>query len=403
ARRRPCPVAAPLAGRAGAPRGRSDALGLAVELGGDLGPDRVHVEGAHLADQLLERVRGKGARLGEDHDPVADRHDRGYGGVVEALGERRLRLSVELAELGVGVLLTGLVDARREGVAGATPRGPEVQQDDALVGDLVEVVLGYLDRRHSDSCLVCVAFECAALEGLTLTRARAFHPSLRRGRASRNGGFRYPRTRPHAARPPVSRTGRRGRAGAAGSGTGPRHGGRMPEGGRGTAARPPGRPFPSRGPAAPAPHEPSRGAARRDIRRGSGACPAGRARPGAREDDRERGARCRARSTTLWPRWGAGCAGPAASSATCSPRPATWWPRSGAAWAGPAGGAATCSPSRAAAGWTPPRRGRRRGLAARRRNGGPSGSSARAGRRPPATRPTSPPARDATPPRWASS
>jgi predicted dinucleotide-binding enzyme len=90
------------------------------------GSDLVHVEGLGLGDQLLERLFRQRARLGEQHDVVADDHQGGDGGDVEGRGHLGLRLGVDLAEHRVRVLLGRLLEDRPEHPARRAPLGPEV-------------------------------------------------------------------------------------------------------------------------------------------------------------------------------------------------------------------------------------------------------------------------------------
>ena len=55
-------------------RRRDRLLGL---LPREVGADAVHVERAHLGDEVVEHGAGEGARLREDADAVLERHDRG--------------------------------------------------------------------------------------------------------------------------------------------------------------------------------------------------------------------------------------------------------------------------------------------------------------------------------------
>jgi len=117
----------------------------------DLLAHLVHVELLDLIDDRLEGLRGQRARLAEQQHAVAEHHDRRDRRDADRLRQILLGLGVDLAEHHVGVLLGGLLEHRREHLAGTTPLGPEVEQHDAgLLDDLLEVVDGDLDgaRTH---------------------------------------------------------------------------------------------------------------------------------------------------------------------------------------------------------------------------------------------------------------
>src|SRR4051794_14503303 len=130
------------AGQGSREAGRGPSGLLLLRLG-DLTAYVVHVEAAHGLDQLCERRRGQRPGLAEDHDPVAERHQRGDRGDLERSGEALLVLGVDAGEGDVGVGLRRLLVDRCEHPARPAPRRPEVDQDDAVLGhDLLEVLLG---------------------------------------------------------------------------------------------------------------------------------------------------------------------------------------------------------------------------------------------------------------------
>src|SRR5215213_5243851 len=98
---------------------------MSVVVGSQLLAYVVHVELLDLLDQRLERRLGKGARLREDDDAVAHRHDRRDRADVELGGQGLLGLGVHLAEGDVGVLLRGTLVRRGEAYTGPAPAGPE--------------------------------------------------------------------------------------------------------------------------------------------------------------------------------------------------------------------------------------------------------------------------------------
>src|SRR5690606_17496126 len=111
---------------------RPDSALLLALLLGDLAAHRVHVDGPHLADEVLQRRGGQRAGLGVEHDAVAHRHQRRDRRDAERLRELDLRLGVDLAEGDVLVGLRGLLEDGRELVARPAPLGPEVDEDGAV-------------------------------------------------------------------------------------------------------------------------------------------------------------------------------------------------------------------------------------------------------------------------------
>src|SRR6476659_6866465 len=86
--------------------GSSSTSGLLV-VPGLGGPDLLHVQCADLCDQLLERLGGQGARLGEDQGALLERHQCRDRGDLRRGGDGLLGLGVHRAEDDVGVGLRG--------------------------------------------------------------------------------------------------------------------------------------------------------------------------------------------------------------------------------------------------------------------------------------------------------
>ena len=117
----------------GRDRGRAHVVVVVVVLvlgvvRGD-GVHLLHVEGAHLTDEVLERGLGQRARLREHDDVLAEDHQGRDRLDAERTGELLLRLGVDLGEHEVGVRRRGLLEHGRELPARAAPGRPEVDQD----------------------------------------------------------------------------------------------------------------------------------------------------------------------------------------------------------------------------------------------------------------------------------
>src|SRR5690606_13759891 len=72
----------------------------------------------------------------------------------EMAGERLLVVGVHLDEADVRVFLGGLLEGRRERLAGAAPGRPEVDHDDVVAGDgLVELLGDKVGNCHAASSI----------------------------------------------------------------------------------------------------------------------------------------------------------------------------------------------------------------------------------------------------------
>src|SRR5450756_1704014 len=102
---------------------------------GDLGADLVHVQVLDRRHDLLERSRGQRAGLGEDEDAVPERHQGRDRGDAHPTGELLLGVGVDLRVHDVGVLRGRRLEDGPEHAARAAPRGPEVDEHDAVAFD----------------------------------------------------------------------------------------------------------------------------------------------------------------------------------------------------------------------------------------------------------------------------
>src|SRR4029453_8540346 len=110
---------------------------------GDLRADLLHVQRLGLGHHVRQGRRGQGTGRAEEKDLVPEDHQGGYALDVERRGELLLLVGVDLPEDHVRVVPGGLLEGRREPAAGATPGGPEVEDDDAPGLDgLPEVLVG---------------------------------------------------------------------------------------------------------------------------------------------------------------------------------------------------------------------------------------------------------------------
>jgi hypothetical protein len=108
--------------------------------------DLVHVEILHLADQILEYIFRKHARLSRDHDPIPYHHEGGDRLHVKGLRQLLLLLGVHTAEDDVGVPLGGLLQDREEPLARRTPGGPEVDYHGVVVIDYLPQAFSIVQR-----------------------------------------------------------------------------------------------------------------------------------------------------------------------------------------------------------------------------------------------------------------
>src|SRR6266545_2569809 len=215
----------------------------------ELRPDLVHVEGAHLPDEILERRLGQRPGLREEQDLVAQDHQRRDRPDLERPREIGTRLGVDLSEGDVRVLLRNLLVRRGERAARSAPACPPVEEyDPVLLDDLLEVAARDLDRRVSHGTLSEPPHNAdGAIARLILAARKGFccpwvGPHALSGwagtcgaSAGASGGGSRAAVRPRRC----SRRSRRGRAGCAPTRLGRARGSRSPSPSRYSSPRAP--------------------------------------------------------------------------------------------------------------------------------------------------------------------
>src|SRR5881392_1410282 len=115
-----------------------------------------HVEFPALGDDLLERRTRKRARLREENDLLAEKHQGRDRADIERRGQVLLIVGVHFSKHDVGVLFRTGLEYRREAFARPAPRRPEIDEDHVVtIHDLFEIVLGQRDRCHAKISGIC--------------------------------------------------------------------------------------------------------------------------------------------------------------------------------------------------------------------------------------------------------
>ena len=117
-------------------------------MSGETGANLVHIQLLDLADQILERTGRQRPGLLKDADTIAESHNGRNRLNLEMRRELRAILGAYLPEGDIGVLFGSLFVNRAECTAGSAPARPEVQQHDAFVYGLVEVLSGDSNGCH---------------------------------------------------------------------------------------------------------------------------------------------------------------------------------------------------------------------------------------------------------------
>ena len=94
-----------------------------------------HIQIACLRDEIIKIRGAERARLLEDDLSLLGHHERGDGLYSGGARQLLVLVDVDLREDDVGVLFAGLLEDGSEGPAGASPGGPEINEDDVVVGD----------------------------------------------------------------------------------------------------------------------------------------------------------------------------------------------------------------------------------------------------------------------------
>ena len=108
-----------------------------------------HVQGLCLRDQVLKSSGRKSTGVTEDQDAFAEDHQGRDRRDLCGSSKFLLRISVDLAENDVWVLLRDGLEDGAELTARAALGRPEINQDDLVgINGLVEVLSGELDGTH---------------------------------------------------------------------------------------------------------------------------------------------------------------------------------------------------------------------------------------------------------------